>query len=165
MITRFLHFIFDSFSLCLFLSPPFPGDILLRVNYAVSRQNKLVERYGSVYQIAAPAFTLTKKLFFTHHSRSSSRPGPMTRGAVYAQMQSPTQQQPAAALGHGQGHGARSDRDAPAAAVTAAPTALGIVPSVSTGPGVQRRSHSHSAPPSPRSARISFLPVQRRGSL
>ena len=132
------------------------------MNYAVSRQNKLVERYGSVYQIAAPAFTLTKKLFFTHHSRSSGRPGPMTRGAVYAQ--SPTQQQPASALGHGQGHGGHSQRDAPAAAATAAPTALGIVPGVSTGPGVQRRSY-HSAPPSPRSARISFLPVQRRGSL
>jgi hypothetical protein len=39
------------------------------VNYAVSKQNKMVEKYGSVYQIAAPAFTLTKKLYFTHYSR------------------------------------------------------------------------------------------------
>jgi hypothetical protein len=46
------------------------GDILLRVNYAVSRQKKDVEKYGKVYQIAAPAFTLTKKFYFRDTQRA-----------------------------------------------------------------------------------------------
>jgi hypothetical protein len=53
------------------------GDILLRVNYAVSKQNKLVDKYGSVYQISAPAFTLTKKLYFVAASRQLNAPPSM----------------------------------------------------------------------------------------
>ena len=58
----FMHSIFNYFSL--FFPSRFVGDILLRVNYAVSKQNKFVEKYGSVYQIPSPAFTLTRKLYF-----------------------------------------------------------------------------------------------------
>ena len=61
----------DCVALACFLLPcSLSGDILLRVNYAVSRQKKDVEKYGKVYQIAAPAFTLTKKFYFRDTQRA-----------------------------------------------------------------------------------------------
>lgn len=98
------------------------GDILLRVNYAVSKQNKMVERYGSVYQvskrmrtgnsrscfhlpllawltlllasllsfpptqIAAPAYTLTKRLFFTQHARLHAARAPALLRTLSAEL-------------------------------------------------------------------------------
>jgi hypothetical protein len=44
--------------------------MLTRVNYLLTTQNKQVEKYGRVHQIANPSFTLTRRLYFSESYKS-----------------------------------------------------------------------------------------------